>query len=294
MKRIAILGPEGTVSEEAAAYLFASHEVELVPYKLISDVFTATAEGDTDYSVIPIENTIEGSVSLHMDWLIHEVDLPIQAEWVYPPRQNLVGIQQPEINADGNTDWTKIHKIMSHQVAIAQSSQFLKRYFSHAEIEHVSSTAEGVRLVKEIGDPGVAAIGTALAARRYGLQVLARDIHDLANNFTRFILIGREGIDIKKTDTYKTSFQITLPEDYPGALHQVLSAFAWRRINLTRIESRPTRKKLGSYYFLIDSEGSMDSVLLPAAIKEIEAIGCQVRILGSYPSYTYESTQSEV
>jgi len=292
MTRVAILGPEGTVSEEAAAYMFASTDVELVPYKLISDVFTATAEGETDYSVIPIENTIEGSVSLHMDWLIHEVDLPIQAEWVYPPRQNLIGFGPT--GTDDVIDLSAIRKVMSHQVAIAQSSQFLKKQLAHAELEHVSSTSEGVRLVKELGDPSIAAVGTVLAAKRYGLQVLEKDIQDHENNFTRFILIGRENIMVKPTETYKTSFQVTLPEDYPGALHQVLSAFAWRRINLSRIESRPTRKKLGSYYFLIDTEGSLNSVLLPAAISEIEAIGCQVRILGSYPSYSYESTHSEV
>ncbi len=362
MTRIAILGPEGTVSEEAAEHLFADMDVELIPYRLISEVFTATAEGHTDYSVIPIENTIEGSVSLHMDWLIHEVDLPIQAEWVYPPRQNLIGFApseassgnasaaasdvHPEVSSmaasdesfsvssgfasDANSEISTgtasdahsrvtsgaasdersgesagekdrlaaklagIRKVMSHPVAIAQSSQFLKKYLPHAELEHVSSTAEGVRLVKTSGDAGIAAIGTVLAARRYGLQVLAEDIQDHKNNFTRFILVGKQPIQIKSTDTYKTSLQVTLPEDYPGALHQVLSAFAWRRINLTRIESRPTRKKLGSYYFLIDIMGSLDSVLLPAAISEIEAIGCQVRILGSYPSYSYETTQSEV
>lgn len=292
MTRIAILGPEGTVSEESAQTFFSSTEVELIPYKLISEVFSATAEGRTDYSVIPIENTIEGSVSLHMDWLIHEVDLPIQAEWVYPPRQNLIGFE--EIAQEGEMKFTKIRKVMSHQVAIAQCSQYIKRELPEVELENVSSTAEGVRLVKELADPTVAAIGTALAAKKYGLSVLSEDIQDNINNLTRFILVGPDKMTFKSASLYKTSIQITLPEDYPGALHQVLSAFAWRKINLSRIESRPTRKKLGSYYFLIDIEGSLDSVLLPAAISEIEAIGCQVRILGSYPSYSYEELQSEV
>ena len=142
-----------------------------------------------------------------------------------------------------------IRKVMSHPVAIAQSSQFLKKYLPHAELEHVSSTAEGVRLVKTSGDAGIAAIGTVLAARRYGLQVLAEDIQDHKNNFTRFILVGKQPIQIKSTDTYKTSLQVTLPEDYPGALHQVLSAFAWRRINLSRIESRPTQEEAGELLF---------------------------------------------
>lgn len=293
MIRVAILGPAGTVSEEAAAIFCAGIEVELIPYKIISEVFSATLDGHTDYSVIPIENTIEGSVSLHMDLLIEQDELSIQAEWVYPPRQNLIGYAAEGSEANS---LAHIHKVMSHQVAIAQCSQFLKRHVAHAELENVSSTAEGVRLVKQLQDPHIAAIGTALAAERYGLAILAEDIQDNANNLTRFLLIGDKPFKGKRSDkySYKTSLQITLPEDFPGALHQVLSAFAWRRINLTRIESRPTKKKLGSYYFLTDVVGSLDSVLLPAAIAEIEAIGCKVRILGSYPSYTYESLLSEV
>ncbi|UUZ97434.1 ACT domain-containing protein [Paenibacillus sp. P25] len=99
---------------------------------------------------------------------------------------------------------------------------------------------------------------------------------------------------VKPTEARKTTILVTLPEDFPGALHQVLSAFAWRRINLSRIESRPTKKRLGNYFFYIDIEASMDSVLLPAALQEIEAIGCQVRILGNYPTYSYEPETSEV
>lgn len=291
MMRVAILGPSGTVSEESAAIFFTGTNVELIPYKLISEVFTATEEGYTDYSVIPIENTIEGSVSLHMDLMIEHENLSIQAEWVYPPRQNLIVY---DAEGSGDVALADIRKVMSHHVAIAQSSQFLKQHLPQAELENVSSTAEGVRLVKQLQDPYVAAVGTTLAAERYELTVAAKDIQDHANNLTRFLLIGNKPLQVKQADNYKTSLQITLPEDYPGALHQVLSAFAWRRINLTRIESRPTKKKLGSYYFLTDIVGSLDSVLLPAAIAEIEAIGCKVRILGSYPTFSYESLHSEV
>jgi prephenate dehydratase len=99
---------------------------------------------------------------------------------------------------------------------------------------------------------------------------------------------------LPESDFHKTTVLVTLPEDYPGALHQVLSAFAWRRINLSKIESRPTKKKLGSYFFYIDIEASLNSVLLPAAIEEIRAIGCQVRIMGTYPSYTSNKENSEV
>lgn len=156
------------------------------------------------------------------------------------------------------------------------------------EFENVSSTAEGVRIISENPDKPWAAIGTRLAAQKFGLDVLFEHITDHQNNYTRFLLIGSEEISLQRPCNYKTSILVTLPEDYPGALHQVLSAFAWRKINLSKIESRPTKKKLGSYFFFIDIEESMQSVLLPAALAEIEAIGCQVRNLGSYPSYLYD------
>jgi prephenate dehydratase len=284
MTRIAYLGPEGTVSEEATVHLFHGHDNQIIPYRWISEVCSVTAEGVTDLSVIPIENTIDGSVNPHLDYWLHEVDLPIQAEWTYPSIQNLIGFQ-----GDKADDWSHIKHIISIPVAIAQCHQFLKAKLPGVSFIHVSSTAEGVRLVQEKGDHAYAAIGTALAAKKYNLELLAANITDHHNNFTRFIAVGHQAPALPKTDTYKTTILVTLPEDYPGALHQVLSAFAWRRINLSKIESRPTKKKLGNYYFYIDIEATMNSVLLPGAINEIEAIGCQVRMLGSYPCYTYES-----
>lgn len=285
MKRIAFLGPEGTVSEESARHFFRNENCLLIPFKMISDVFNATVKGDTDYSVIPIENTIEGSVSIHLDWLIHKVDLPIQAEWVYPSVQHLLG----HAAETGEDALRGVSRVFSHPVAIAQCREFLDEELPGIECEHTSSTAEGARIVAENPGKGWAAIGTRLAAQKFGLRILRENIMDHANNYTRFLLIGRSPVKTKSDEPHKTSIVITLPEDYPGALHQVLSAFAWRRLNLSRIESRPTKQKLGSYYFVIDVEAGMNSVLLPAAISEIEAIGCQVRILGSYPSFGYET-----
>lgn len=285
MKRIAFLGPEGTVSQESARYFFAEGAHEFVPYALMSDVFAATAAGTADYGVIPIENTIEGSVKHHIDLLVESGgNLPIQAEWIYPSIQNLIG--RYDI-ASGTDPFADIRKVISKDVAIAQCHDFLRSRLPHAEFEYVSSTAEGVRIVKESLDPSYAAIGTRMSAELYGLDLLAENITDHDNNYTRFILIGKDKPVLKPADCAKTTILVTLPEDYPGALHQVLSAFAWRRINLSKIESRPTKKKLGNYYFYMDIEMSLDTVLLPSALQEIEAIGSQVRILGSYPSYSY-------
>jgi len=285
VKRIAFLGPEGTVSQESARYFFAEGAHEFVPYALMSDVFTATAAGTADYGVIPIENTIEGSVKHHIDLLVESGgNLPIQAEWIYPSIQNLIG----HFDLTSGTDpFANIRKVVSKDVAIAQCHDFLRSRLPHAEFEYVSSTAEGVRIVKESLDPSYAAIGTRMSAELYGLDLLAENITDHDNNYTRFILIGKDKPVLKPADCAKTTILVTLPEDYPGALHQVLSAFAWRRINLSKIESRPTKKKLGNYYFYMDIEMSLDTVLLPSALQEIEAIGSQVRILGSYPSYSY-------
>lgn len=285
MKRIAYLGPEGTVSEESARYFFQRHEnCEFVPYRLISDVLMATKKGETDYSVVPIENTIEGSVSLHLDWLIHKVDLPIYAEWVYPSVQNLIGY--PERKQGESLD---VKRIYSHPVAIAQCRDFLDQHLPDVAFENVSSTAEGVKIVAAHPGEPWAAIGTKLAAGKFGLTVLQENITDHQNNYTRFLLVGSAPLELNPSSMQKTSIVVTLPEDYPGALHQVLSAFAWRKLNLSRIESRPTKQKLGSYYFVIDIEESMESVLLQSALAEIEALGCQVRLLGSYPSYPYYS-----
>lgn len=288
MKRIAILGPLGTVSHEAALHLFRGDAPELIPYRLIPDAIMATANGDTELAIIPIENTIEGSVKDSVDMLVHEVTLPILAEWIYPSRQNLIGRRQ-EFETAGQLDFSKVRKVLSKDVAIGQCRQFLKEHVPQAELEFAASTAEGSRLVKEHPGEGWTSIGTKLSASLNELDVLQSNITDHDNNYTRFIMIGQAPPMLPPSTRVKTTILVTLPEDYPGALHQVLSAFAWRRINLSRIESRPTKLRLGSYYFYIDIEGSMDSVLLPLAIAEIEVIGCQVRLLGSYPCFDYES-----
>ena len=166
MKRVAILGPS-TFSEEATRH-FLGEDFTYVSYKLISEVFNATASGETDLGVIPIENTLEGSVHLHVDWLVHEVDLPIRAEWVFPIDMNLIGYPNPDAEVDASNPYRHIRKVLSHQVVPAQCTRFMKQYLSGAEFEQVSSTAEGVRIVSTLQDPTVAAIGTAIASTNYG------------------------------------------------------------------------------------------------------------------------------
>ncbi|MGF7030096.1 prephenate dehydratase [Paenibacillus mucilaginosus] len=293
MRKVALLGP-GTYTEESALHYLGREAFEFVNYKLIPDVFGATQQGQTDYSVIPIENTFEGSVSLHVDTLVHEVDLPIQAEWVYPISINLLRLYDGgEEGEDLERACSRIRKVYSHGVTMAQCQQFLRRYLPHVELEPVGSNGEAARLVREGEDASVAALAPLGAGELYRLQTLAAGVQDHQNNFTRFVLVGPEKPELRRGSRMKTTILVTLPEDYPGALHQVLSAFAWRRINLSKIESRPTKKKLGSYFFYIDIEESLDTVLLPAAFQEIEAIGCQVRIMGCYPVFAYDKEVKE-
>lgn len=287
MIRIAAL-PSGSVSHEALLHLLGEQEIEISHHKLIADVFLSTAEGKTDYSVIPIENTIEGSVSLHMDWLVHEVDIPMQAEWVYPSIQNLIGNRAEFSNEKNELDYSGVQKVLSHPVAMAQCLQFIRKEMPHAELEHVGSTAEAVEMVSKNAGKGWTAIGTSLGALRYNLDILADGVTDHDNNYTRFVLIGSQPVHIERAEDHtKTSILVTLSEDFAGALHQVLATFSWRKLNLSRIESRPTKKKLGSYYFYLDVLAPQDSILLTAAIEEIIALGCQVRVLGSYPCFEY-------
>lgn len=286
-KTIALL-PAGSVSDEAAKLFFNSESIQWKHHRMISDVFLSTVHDVSNYSVIPIENTIDGSVSLHLDWLVHEVDLPIQAEWVYPSIQNLIGRKEELSGQDGELDYTQVKKVISHPVAMAQCLEFIKKHFPEAEKEHVSSTAESVRIVRDRPGEGIVAIGTSIAAHNNKLDILAREITDHNNNYTRFLIVGKETYHSRTSTNFKTSILVTLPEDFPGALHQVLSAFSWRRINLSRIESRPTKKKLGNYYFYIEVNHSLEEFLVQASLQEIEAIGCQVRVLGSYPSFTYQ------
>lgn len=276
-RTIAFLGPRGTFTEEAARCFFSREQDTFVPYGNIPDVLEATAEKQVNYGVVPMENSIEGSVNLTLDWLIHKTRLPILAELVIPIHQHLLTLHETELG--------KITKVLSHPQAVAQCNEFLRRDLPEVEVEYTNSTAEAARIVSENPDQAWAAIGTRLSGELYGLHMLRQSIEDHENNYTRFVLVGEKTPELGDTDRHKTTIMVTLPSDFPGALYQVLAAFAWRKLNLSRIESRPTKKGLGSYHFIIDIEQEMDSVLLPGAFAEIEAIGCQIQQLGTYPCY---------
>ena len=231
-------------------------------------------------AVMPMENSIEGSVNATLDWLIHEVELPIIAELALPISQHLLVAKR-----DAKLPLHSITKVLSHPHAVAQCHTFLQANLPHAEIEYTNSTALAAQMVSAQHDQPWAAIAPRLSANVYPLMFAEESIQDYANNYTKFVLVSKQAVAMPDSETEKTTILVTLPEDFPGALYQVLAAFAWRKINLSRIESRPTKKGLGSYLFVIDIEQRMDDVLLPGAFAEVEALGCQLRQLGTYPFY---------
>ncbi|MCA1318770.1 prephenate dehydratase [Bacillus tianshenii] len=282
--RIGYLGPKATFTDMAVTSFFPQGEKKA--YSTIPACMDAVLNGEVDYAVVPLENAIEGSVNVTLDYLIHDCPLPIVAELIVPISQHLL------VHPDQLRNGDPIEVIYSHSHAIAQCHKFLHKKYPNAVYETTSSTASAAKLVSEHRlSKRSACIANSLAAKEYKLSVLAEDIHDYENNHTKFIVLHRDEAMITDNhvlhhvDSEKTSLVVTLPSDQSGALHQVLSAFAWRKLNLSKIESRPMKTGLGNYFFIIDINQHMDEVLLPGAVGELEALGCSVKILGSYTSY---------
>ncbi|MEQ6390046.1 prephenate dehydratase [Bacillaceae bacterium S4-13-58] len=285
---IGYLGPKGTFTKMAVDSFFPSQTS--ISYESIPSCIDAVQEGKVDLGVVPLENAIEGSVHITLDYLIHQIQLPIVGEIIVPIRQHLL------IHPEAQQDYKAIHTVYSHSHAIAQCHQFLHTHLPHADIEYTPSTGRGAEIVQEKG-PGVAAIGNELAADSYGLSIWKPDIHDFPNNHTRFVIISKNRKQInfpnEEKITEKTTLMVTLPKDYTGALHQVLSAFAWRKMNLSKIESRPMKTGLGNYFFIIDVDQPYDDVLFPGVKAELEVLGCQVTVLGTYSSYHLHRSKRE-
>ncbi|MGO4887427.1 prephenate dehydratase [Anaerobacillus sp. MEB173] len=290
MSSIGYLGPKGTFTEVAATAIFPNEEKKA--YSTIPACIDGISAGEVDYAVVPLENTIEGSVNLTLDYLIHKHDLPIIGEVVVPIEQHLM------VHENNEQIWTKVNTVYSHPHAIAQCHQFLRNVLPNTETRYANSTGSAAEWVKNNPDQIAGAIGNELAAKQYGLKIVQHNIHDYVNNHTRFVILQKEQTPTVITSPYytsdKTTMVITLPSDYPGALHQVLSAFAWRKMNLLKIESRPMKTGLGNYFFVIDIEMKMDDVLIPGVKAELEALNCGVRILGSYPCFSLSKANEQI
>lgn len=265
--RVAFLGPTATFTHVASMQHFGS-SAEFISKKDISDVFEDVEKGRADFGVVPIENTSEGVVTHTLDMLV-TTHLTICAEVMIPVTMAL-------INKSGRL--SDVRKVCSRPHAIAQCKYWLKDNLPDAVIVDLSSTALGAQMAAD--DGSVAAIASAAAANLYNLKVVENHIEDNANNFTRFLVIGK--IQTKKTGNDKTSILFAI-KDSPGALYQMLKPFASRRINLTKIESRPIKTKAWEYVFFVDLDGHTSDKKLKDALAELAGSCSFLKILGSYP-----------
>jgi prephenate dehydratase len=270
---IGYLGPRGTFTQEALEANLPNDFDEQVPYTTVPEVLAAVQSGEVDTGIVPIENSIEGSVRITIDTLAFETDLVIEREITHQIRHRLVA--RPGVSRDD------IREIVSHPQATAQCRGFLSRWFPQAPIIAANSTAEAAIVVSQSAEPR-AAIATELAAAIYGLEVLDRDIEDYATNVTRFVVVGKQKAPRSGAD--KTSIVCFIRENRPGSLLEILQEFASRGINLTKIESRPTKKVLGEYYFFVDIEGHVEDPKVADAIGSLASKLRELKLLGSYPA----------
>jgi prephenate dehydratase len=275
--RIGFLGPPGTFSEEALLSDPVLAQGEPVAFPSFPDVLAAVDDGTTDLGFLAIENSIEGTVNANLDALVFDRDLLIVGEVVLTIQQNLLAPPGMELG--------DIRRVVSFPHATAQCRRWLSAHLDGVEEVPARSTSEGVRVVGEERPPGTAAIGTQLAASLYGLSVLATDIEDHDDNATRFVVVARPDHGIPSATGHdKTSIVCFQFDDRPGSLHGILGQFSARNLNLTKLESRPTKKGLGDYCFIIDVDGHIDDEVVADCLRDLHATLPSVKFLGSYPA----------
>lgn len=274
-RSVAYLGPAGTFTEQALRTQADLAALDHLPVATILGVLEATSAGEADIGFAAIENSIEGTVNATLDALAFELDLLIQREVVHPVEMCLLA------HEDASLD--EITRVVSFPHAAAQCHHYLARSLGQATIVAANSTADAARELAESGDATTAVIGTALAASTYGLDILARHIEDHAENHTRFVAVAREGIPAP-TGHDKTSIVTFQRANRPGSLVNILQEFSARSIDLTHLQSRPTKRELGDYCFVIELEGHVADERVADCLKNVQAKQAHVRFLGSYPA----------
>jgi len=266
--KVACLGPLATFTHLAAQRHFGSF-AKIIPVESIKDVFETVLEGKADYGVVPIENSNEGVVSYTLDMFM-DIDLKVSAEIMLEITHNLLS---------KSGDIKSIEKIYSHPQAISQCKRWLERNLpDNVALVDTTSTAKAAELASE--DESGAAIASDLAAKMYDLKFVKRSIEDNKNNYTRFLVISDEFP--APTGKDKTSIMLSI-KDKPGALFEVLTPFYREKLNLTKIESRPSKRKAWEYIFFIDLEGHIHEKNVRKALKAIEKYCIFLKVLGSYP-----------
>ncbi|MGE5407862.1 MAG: prephenate dehydratase, partial [Syntrophothermus sp.] len=261
-RRVAYLGPAGTFTEDALREAWPGGELEPLRTESIPDAILAVQNGEVDRALVPIENSIEGSVRPTLDTLAFEADaVTIVGEYDYRVRVHLIGRAGVAVE--------DVEAVLSHPQPLAQCARFLRATLPAVEQRSVSSTAAAVRMVSESTRPW-AALGARAAAELYGCVLMREGVEDESGNVTRFLWIAPAGTEPEGEGPWKTSLVFSeLGEDHPGALVEALSVFSSRGVNLTRIESRPMRRQLGRYMFFCDLEGALTDEVVQAAIGEL-------------------------
>ncbi|WP_270996403.1 prephenate dehydratase [Listeria seeligeri] len=281
--KIAYLGPAASFTHAAAAKAFPNEE--MIAKSTIPDCIMSIEKEEVDVAVVPIENTIEGSVNITLDYLFHFSSVPVVAEIVLPIAQHLM------VHPAHAASWQSVQKVMSHPQALAQCHTFLQAELYGVEREVTSSTAYAAKWVSNNPTELVAAIAPRMAADEYGLEIVKEDAQDLELNQTRFFVLSRQPVSILlPKEEEKTSISVILPNNMPGALHKVLSTFAWRDIDLSKIESRPLKTSLGEYFFLIDVLSEGKETLVTNALDEITLLGGTASKLGTYHVHRLQTT----
>jgi prephenate dehydratase len=274
---VGYLGPEGTFTHEALMADPAAGSFELRPLPTVYDTIMAVQRSLVDRALVPIENSLEGSVNATLDTLAVEAgDVAIVGETVHPIRHCLIARRPVALQ--------EIHRVVSHPQATAQCARFLRARLGGASITPATSTADAVRTVAG-SNHATAALGTRLSADIYGCVVLEDGVEDLAGNQTRFVWLGPRGLEPAGRGPWKTSIVFWgAGDDAPGWLVRCLSALADRDVNLTMIESRPRRLALGHYMFFADLQGHAEDPRVAAALRALGAQTEALRVLGSYPA----------
>lgn len=244
---------------------------ELIPYCTIPAVMESVANGDCSLGVVPIENSIEGPVGITLDSLAHKFDLKIFKEIILPINQNFI--------VNPGCKMEDIEDVYSHAQALAQCQDFVRK--NNIQPHYAISTARAAKDI--IGDKSKAAIGNSKIVELYGLEILESNIQDVDNNATRFVVVSKEDHELTGDD--KTSIIFSIYEDKPGGLYNILGIFEKNNINLTKIESRPSKKGLGKYLFFVDFNGHKDEDLIQNILKEVQEQTYYFKVLGSYPQY---------
>jgi prephenate dehydratase len=272
---VGYFGPAATFTQEALLTQADLATVDLQPLPTITAVLEAVAAGKVDAGFVPIENAIEGTVSATIDGLIFDVDLYIQREVVMDIHLHLM--------AKPGAVLGEITRVSSYPHALGQCQKFLAREIPGAEQVAANSTADAARLLGQSEERDAGAIAPRLAAEHYGLTILAEDVEDHPENQTRFVAVARARVP-RPSGHDKTSIVCFQQADHPGSLHGILGQFAARNINLTKLESRPTKQGLGDYCFVIDLSGHVDDEVIGDCLRDLHASLADVKFLGSYPA----------